>query len=1020
MLRRNYHLVLVKGGPDYPYQPEQSHFTHIINGIFGLIGLIKFCVQNQANSLEIDETSLKKALALFTIHEVHKATDYEPIGSTEFSIPLARLREEYEKLRLNEFVELDEHSMRAANVHKRSTKQGDLMLAKENASLLWLLVRLADTLASVHSPEETCSSLMIYLPKLGPSFLQNHPAGKFTLYYHEMSDVRGVLTNLIHQASAKFFTEKYGFHPLLFFATGTVYLGVKEINLDHSDLLEEVTTRVLSNLTSYEDSIEAIKGGLRKKNSDFEKYVYSFATIERLLEVIREDTILSKPNTKTAEKEIEAIASKRKDLPKNWLETVENRYGISISAAKEEVSFNEIWSLARRYLLYVDTLLRDLNPDQGRLDWFLRTFDIPHEVAKNLQNEQGIWSRGGVGKYVLVISYHFLRSDNFYDRPCEALPREQVIDRLHRLVLDAMRKMDTRAGREAVVAELGFRQDILVYLRENLHTSLTRENILNSDVMNAYISEKHKGHSNKICSLCNRRSDYIDELRTGILDDFGRVFSNRVLPAYEAPGGLRVWCPICHLEFIFRKLTGLGLPTRATYKKSYRIYLYLLPTFSFTPEHLRLFRPIFNSFQKITNLNVRDYGTDFGIPHFWLERREFSPEWTEQLQEALEKAADKISKWGGRNYIGERISVQRSQAQPHYYLIVWEKTAQDSDKEDVRLATRTEAWVKAVLASLILGGFTSCRIFVSERPFLPISDPNQLKTTITLDSPPPALRGILGKRVDTISLYGRERGQKSNLENALDMSAAIWAVTTNLKPGKDKHVSGRLEHVNVNPLAGAYFYKEFARENEGYSPRSPLDIACEVLLENQGGDLMDLVEKIAEKSLQIALPLSGSGRGKPHRYELVFREAVSAIRQAQKAIPGMRQAMTSGKKPYQEIITELKRLSAGKLLKSLERRKASGRGDVMVRAWGEKLGSLVGDFIDLLIDDVYLTRAGGNLATFIRLENNLADGIYYYTDRNLSRLWEEYKRDRDVNKTSDIRIKEEGDENDSRIITEVR
>ncbi len=32
MLRRQYHLRLVKGGPDYPHLSEQSHLTHIING----------------------------------------------------------------------------------------------------------------------------------------------------------------------------------------------------------------------------------------------------------------------------------------------------------------------------------------------------------------------------------------------------------------------------------------------------------------------------------------------------------------------------------------------------------------------------------------------------------------------------------------------------------------------------------------------------------------------------------------------------------------------------------------------------------------------------------------------------------------------------------------------------------------------------------------------------------------------------------------------------------------------------
>jgi len=273
-----------------------------------------------------------------------------------------------------------------------------------------------------------------------------------------------------------------------------------------------------------------------------------------------------------------------------------------------------------------------------------------------------------------------------------------------------------------------------------------------------------------------------------------------------------------------------------------------------------------------------------------------------------------------------------------------------------------------------------------------MADPAELKATITLDSPPPALRGLLGGRTDVVSLYGRERDGRSGLETVLDLSAALWTVTAGLRPNKDKDIAGRLERLNVDPLAGAYFYKEYGRENDGQSPYSPFDVACQVLLDIQGGEMMDLVERIASKSLEIALPHFTTGRGKARRYELVFREAVSAMRKARQMIPEMREAAIGGRRPSDQSIAELKRLAAGTLLKGLERRQESRRGEVFVRAWGDQLGRLVGEFIDILVDDLYLGRAGGSFARFLRLENSLADGIYYYTDRNLSRCWDEYKR----------------------------
>ena len=998
MLRSQYHLALVKGGPEYPHLPEQSHFAHIINGVFGLTQLVRFLITRNVSVPWLDEAAFRKALALYSIHEVHKAEDYDKLGKSEFSVPLERLREEYTRLGLEAFAEVDEHLMRAANVHKRSSKHGDMMLTSDpNARRLWLMVRLADDFASATAPEEAVNSVGGYLIDLEPAFAPKSPPGKYALYYHEIKDVRGVLTNTIHQAVARRLEAELNFYPLLYFATGALYLGpIQQDGVPRERFIQDVAGEVLGSLTqgSDTDAIKTnVKEGLRRQKFDFERYVYAFANVETLLEVVREESVASKPDARTALQKIEDLAAKRKGLPTGWHDTVEQRFGISLLDPKEHKTFNELWSLARRYLLYVDTLLRDLNPGENRVEWFLRTFHVPQHAADNLRREADIWALGGVGEYVLVIAYHFLRGPDFADRSAETLPLETVLERLHKRVLEAMQKIDTQAGRQAAVAELGLRQDLEAYLDEHLYLSFAPTSQIMSDGLESYVTPKRKGHTGQVCSLCNRRSQYTQELRTGILDDFGRVFSNRVLPAHEAPQGNRLWCPVCHLEFILRKVTGMGLPATAHYKNSRRIYLYVLPTFSFTPEHLRLFEKVLKPFHKVTSLPVRDYGKkDWGLPHYWLEKRAFDPDWMERLQEVLEKTAEKIAEWGGRSYVGERVSLGRITGQPHYYLITWEKAARDAEADDARIATRTEAWAKALFAAAVISGLTSCKVYVTERPYLPVADPAELKATITLDGPPPALRGLLGGRADAVSLYGREIGKRSGLELALDLSAALWTVTADVHaPGsqtKDKYIAERLGTLNASPMAGATFYKEFGRLNEGQSPYPSLATACKVLLEIQaevqGGELMDLVEKIAKKSLEIALPVGTSGRGKARRYELVFREGVSAMRKAQQMIPEMREAAIGGRPPSGRSIAELKKLAAGTLLKGLVRRQESGRGEIFVRAWGEELGRLVGEFIDILVDDLYLSRAGGSFARFLRLENALADGIYYYTDRNLS------------------------------------
>ena len=86
-----YHLILAKGGPDYPHLPEQSHLAHIINGVFGLTQLVKFLIVRSVHVPGLDEGAFRKALALYTVHEVHKDKDVELLGSSQFSIPLERL-----------------------------------------------------------------------------------------------------------------------------------------------------------------------------------------------------------------------------------------------------------------------------------------------------------------------------------------------------------------------------------------------------------------------------------------------------------------------------------------------------------------------------------------------------------------------------------------------------------------------------------------------------------------------------------------------------------------------------------------------------------------------------------------------------------------------------------------------------------------------------------------------------------------------------------------------------------------
>jgi hypothetical protein len=1000
MYRQRYHLRLAKGGPDYSYLPEQSLFVHVVNGVFGLAQLLRFIIENQVVVRGLTEQVVRKVMALFCVHDVHKLGEFDLLGKSEFSIPLERLQREWEALGLTNFAgEADEHLMRAINVSRRSRYQGDLLLTNEpQTDLLWLLKSIADNMASAKTATEAVSSLegTDYIKSLSPQFATN-----WRLYAHEAHDIRGALTNLIHSAVGTRLGQQLGFYGLLYFPTGTLYIGPKKIEGFQRDaFISDLVGDVLHGLEpapEFKTSFAA--EGLRRARFDFQPYVYSFADIQTLLGIVLDETQRTKPDAKAIVDDVEQIATKKK-APAGWRDQFEQRFGVSLAEPKD---FNEHWSLVRRYLLYVDTLLQALAPQHDRFAWYATTFAIPKIALTHLREDASLFASGGPGKHVIVPAYHFLRGKAFAARPAEATDTPAMLLLLHQLTLEALKSVDTLPGRQAAIDALGFRDDLQTYLNEQVYLSFAPEVKLSNDVLSDYLTHKKKGYTDNVCSLCNRASEFGQPLRTDILGDFGRVFSNRVLPAYEAPGGLRPWCPICHLEFVLRKFAGLALTNGAAYEQSSRINLYVFPAFSFTPDHTRLLDKVLKPLRETSTLPVRDYGKDsVGVPHQWVSHRTLDLEWIEAVQTVLSRESARIAQ--NPNYVGETMRAGRLH-QAHFLLIPWEKAVRDREKDDARIPTLTEAWAKAAYSAAIIASLTGCRVYVTARPYFSMSDPADLKATVTLDSPPAVIAKLLGNEqdpklkdwTDSISLYGIEEGRTSGLERALDLLSALWVVTSDVhKPDsqtKDKYIAERLGAVMTNPLAGAHFYTEYARLNlDVPSPFPHLTTACAILLEHLGGDMMNLVTRIAEKTLDIRLPYREYGRGKAHSYELTLRETVDAMRRAYALIPELRQVALTGAEPSAESIAELKKQTAGTLLKSMERRADPQKYQNIVNPWRGNLNQLVGELVDLIVDQVFVSRANGSFARFLRLENGLADGIYYCTDQLLPEKWERYKQ----------------------------
>jgi hypothetical protein len=197
--------------------------------------------------------------------------------------------------------------------------------------------------------------------------------------------------------------------------------------------------------------------------------------------------------------------------------------------------------------------------------------------------------------------------------------------------------------------------------------------------------------------------------------------------------------------------------------------------------------------------------------------------------------------------------------------------------------------------------------------------------------------------------------------------------------------------MTTEPLAGAYFYKEFARLNEEKTPYEFYTRACQILLEQLGGEKMVLSEQLAEKSMELFLPYRRSmkqQRGKARSYELMFREAVDGFKKIYKKVVPIH----GGTTVEAEHISEVKNLLSGKLLKGLERRQESKRGDGKANPWRGNLKFLVQEFVELIVENLFLEHSHGSFTEFNQVVNSMADGIFFVTDMKINEKWEQYNK----------------------------
>jgi CRISPR type I-D-associated protein Csc3/Cas10d len=462
---------------------------------------------------------------------------------------------------------------------------------------------------------------------------------------------------------------------------------------------------------------------------------------------------------------------------------------------------------------------------------------------------------------------------------------------------------------------------------------------------------------------------------------------------------------------MLRKLSGQGYPADSDYNASYRLQLYLLPDYSFTPQLWAdtgqdLLKNFYSEQTTVSKLHLRGSKDEPGLPTQWLEQRSVDGRWLEQVRTMFANQTEfmKTPTKSGRprSSYGDRLIF--SMHQPNYMLITYGNVV--SRSADKNLApTHIEVWTKALYAATLIHLLTGARVYITDKPYLTITRPEEMKTIIEMEGLHPLLYSLLPmQRTGTGDITTFQSASESNarlplacLVALLDLLAAVWEINAALQTGRpderrnlDKQVAGILEEVRSNYLAGATLYKE--RERDKAAPYPAFIRACQILLplqkdrpdpirhalyedgyelmiDKEGEAMVNLAQQITDTSLKLYLPLTQK-EGRAHRYESIFRTGIEVIKT---------NAVTSD----DELVAKV----AGNILKRLDR-----IGGGATPTYGESRVEIAGAFAELLVKRLFRELCHGSVSKLTHQENAYADAIYFFTAQQIHLRWEHYKQ----------------------------
>ncbi|MBD2361809.1 type I-D CRISPR-associated protein Cas10d/Csc3 [Anabaena minutissima FACHB-250] len=655
------------------------------------------------------------------------------------------------------------------------------------------LVSLSDLFASVikHPRDVENGRLPTLLARLSNHQLQ--------ITYHSLSENRGVLTNIFNNALIAAHPEEF-YTPLLYLPDGVVYLATVDAPPITTDRIPEQVITKIKHLCA--EKLKERQTGFNRdgKGFKFADYYWLFFDVVQLMEVSINAASRLLPDTKPAS------ASKRGESLLNYQVQGELSAHLNLQIANEiridrlaefgDVLCRGIWG---SWCEKVNDWQKQLAKNQRKS---IPDLDLTQKLAEYLELSaeipaireiQSLKKTGGV-----PLDWYYLAAQYF--RNHSGLDFAQILEVMKGMVNHAA------AFIRPILAEFqdmpdGW-DDLKTYVNQviSLPTGAVIEPNPDSFLveLKRYNAAKITGRGREnVCAISSSSYTVTEQMESATL--FApQVYSNRQI-LFNAQAAKRQICSIWSIEIMLRQIlmnqtNAVGADFEG---RKYR-YLYLYPTYFFTPETNKFLQKAYNQFSRTRfDAEMRK--------HFIAENQvaKFQIEDYQKVDSLLIK--ENLKPEDDRTF---KISFPEHETLTFFFLGL----------PPGREATDTESWVTPAWLALALPLVMDVKVVASESPVPPFISGADFEETVLIDGEHQAIRSLIQKdnyRLDSILPCSLENREFSPL-NALTAAYSIHLEVNRKKDGDPDwgKLADLARDLETSPLYVFHYLNKWLRKQD--------------------------------------------------------------------------------------------------------------------------------------------------------------------------------------------------------------